>query len=158
MFREFQLRARGRQGHPRKWVQECGVLPPPLSLSQVLLPLSGLTLKCSARPLNFPVISNTGPDHVIGHHSAHGRPVYHFYFLVHRNSSRVIFQIVSTDNRIKEVHKTHSKSIQRSTDEAGSQVHSRCSFLLRIQKQKECSTADNCQRLMIPAEGSLISF
>jgi hypothetical protein len=117
MLREFQLRAKGRKSRPRNWVQKCGVIPPPL-LSQALLPLSCLTLQCSERPLTFPVISNTGPDHVIGHLSAHGRPVYHFHFPVHRISSSVIFQIVSTDSRIKQVHKTHSQSNQRSIDAA----------------------------------------
>jgi hypothetical protein len=113
--------------------------PPP---SQVLLPLSGLTLKCSLRPLTFPVISNTGPDRVIGHLSAHGRPVYHFYFPVHQNSSRVIFQIVSIDNRIKQVHRTHSQSIHRSIEEADSPVHSRC---CGSRNRMRCSTTDNYQ-------------
>jgi len=126
-----------------------------LSLSQVLLPLSGLTLKCLLRPLTFPAISNTGPDRVIGHLSAHGRPVSHFYFPVHLNSSRVIFQIVSTHNRIEQVHKTHSQSIQRSTEEADSPVHSRC---CGSRKRMRCSTTGNYQRLIIPAEGSLINF
>lgn len=127
-------------------------------LSQVLLPLSGLTLKCSLRPLTFPVISNTGLERVIGHLSAHGRPVYHFYFPVHRNSSRVIFQIVSTDNRIKQVHKpTHNQfsvaprqQIRRFTVDVASCCGSR--------NRTRCSTPDNYQRLMIPAEGSLINL
>jgi hypothetical protein len=139
-----------------------GDIPPPpprdsLSL-RLLLPLSGLILKCSERPLTFSVISNTGPDNVICHLSSRGCPVYHStsrFTEIHLVIFSPLFPLMALLSKFTKP--THNQ-ISAAPREADSPVRNDVVSCCGLRNRTRCSTADNYQRLMIPADCLLISL
>jgi hypothetical protein len=81
------------------------------SLSHVATTLIWFDTKSLERPFPFHVTSNTGLDRVvIGHLSTRllASVCPHSHLLVGQNSYLALLAIVSTDDLIKQVHKTHS--------------------------------------------------
>ena len=158
MFREFQLPARGRQDHPRNWVQECGVLSLPLSVSQVLLPLSGLTSECSQRTITFPVISRQDPIvlSVIFLHTVDPFITSTSRFTeIHLVLFSKLFPLTAVLSKFtKHTHNKISVAPRKQIHRFTIYVASCCGSRNRTRR----STADNYQRLMIPAKGSLINI